>query len=75
MAIKIEKMNLNHLNELQEILISDCDNFMSKSERTFSESLSASFEARTVTNGAFLKYVLISFSVFSSSETLIVLSV
>ena len=25
MAIKIEKMNLNHLNELQEILISDFD--------------------------------------------------
>ena len=27
MAIKIEKMNLNHLNELQEILISDFDDF------------------------------------------------
>ena len=29
MAIKIEKMNLNHLNELQEILISDFDDFWS----------------------------------------------
>ena len=29
MAIKIEKMNLNHLNELQEILISDFDVFWS----------------------------------------------
>ena len=29
MAIKIEKMNLNHLNELQEILISDVDDFWS----------------------------------------------
>ena len=27
MAIKIEKMNLNHLNELQEILISEFDEF------------------------------------------------
>lgn len=29
MAIQIEKMNLNHLNELQEILISDFDDFWS----------------------------------------------
>lgn len=29
MAIKIKKMNLNHLNELQEILISDFDDFWS----------------------------------------------
>ena len=29
MAIKIEKMNLNHLNELQEILFSDFDDFWS----------------------------------------------
>ena len=29
MAIKIEKMNLNHLNELHEILISDFDDFWS----------------------------------------------
>ena len=29
MEIKIEKMNLNHLNELQEILISDFDDFWS----------------------------------------------
>lgn len=29
MAIKIEKMNLNHLNKLQEILISDFDDFWS----------------------------------------------
>lgn len=29
MAIKIEKMNLNHLNELQGILISDFDDFWS----------------------------------------------
>ena len=29
MAIKIEKMNLNHLNGLQEILISDFDDFWS----------------------------------------------
>lgn len=29
MAIKIGKMNLNHLNELQEILISDFDDFWS----------------------------------------------
>ena len=29
MAIKIEKMNLNHLNELREILISDFDDFWS----------------------------------------------
>lgn len=29
MAIKIEKMNLNHLKDLQEILISDFDDFWS----------------------------------------------
>lgn len=37
MAIKIEKMNLNHLNELQEILISDFDDFWSFS--TFKEEV------------------------------------